>query len=157
MQAFSDEIGFRLASLADGEGCFVISRQQKNGRTSHQCSFSVKMRADDGPFLDRWCSLTGLGRVYYAPAYPDQVRKNQPSAMWVVTRRRDCLALVDLFESFPLWSKKARDFEVWAQAVRYWNDPKTLPRSGRGNQFFVDQEPLIVLHERLRAVRAYAA
>lgn len=151
------EVGLRLASLADGEGCFVLSRQHKNGRTTHQCSFVVKMRADDLPFLKLFQRATGLGRVYRHKASADATRSNSPSASWTVQSSAECLALVEIFERYPLWSKKARDLAVWARAVRYWTAPALLPRSGKGRQTFVDQAPLASLHRDLADLRRFVA
>jgi hypothetical protein len=108
------ELGGYLAGLTDGEGCFVIARTPH----AYRCEFIIHLRADDRPLLE-WCrELTGLGSIYVGR----RVKQggDQPSVRWSITRRADCLALVSIFERTLLRSKKARDFNLWADAVRCW-------------------------------------
>lgn len=108
------EVGGYLAGLADGEGSFVIARTPH----AHRCEFAIHIRADDRPLLE-WCrETTGLGAIYTGR----RVKQggDQPSVRWSITRRAECVALVSIFEQYPLRSKKARDFVLWADAVRCW-------------------------------------
>jgi LAGLIDADG endonuclease len=104
------EVGFRLAGLTDGEGCFSIA-------TNH-CAFVVKMRADDRPLLERIRSEVGSpGRFANAKGLGET---QKPQVSWIISRKAELLWLTEVFDAFPLWSKKARDYEIWREAVIAW-------------------------------------
>lgn len=109
------DFGHYLAGLTDGEGCFVIA---PNALNAFKCQFLIHLRADDKPLLEWLREQSGLGNLYRGRR--EKIGGDQPSWRWDVSRRRECLQLVALFEQFPLRSKKARDFALWAQAVRAW-------------------------------------
>lgn len=111
------EQGWRLAGLTDGEGHFGISRRKQ----SYMCEFVIALRDDDEPLLRRLQETTGLGLLYHAKKRLDG---HHDICRWYVTRKQECLRLVEIFNACPLWSKKARDFEVWRKAVLYWNGPR---------------------------------
>ena len=107
-------IGLRLASLADGEGCFYISTPRAKG--NYMCGFTIKLREDDRPMLERFRDgCGGIGRLVR------QERQNAwaPTCAWIVTRKAEVGLLRDLFELYPLWSKKRQDFEIWKHAVDF--------------------------------------
>jgi len=106
------DLGYYLAGLADGEGCFVIAPT----RTGYTCAFVVHMRGDDRPLLERLQRETGLGGLYRGRTrkQPD----GHPSARWAIQTTSDCATLVRIFDQYPLRSKKARDFAIWREAVR---------------------------------------
>jgi hypothetical protein len=115
VHAVDPVVGFRLAGLVDGEGCFHISAPRLKG--NHYCSFVVKMRADDEPLLELFRDACGgIGGLYR------HERKNAwaPTVSWIVRKKAEVAFIRDLFELYPLWSKKQRDFEVWARAVDFW-------------------------------------
>lgn len=120
------EVGYRLAALADGEGCFSITGQLRASRgrgiisrqraPNYQCSFIVQMRADDRAFVEKMAAEIGLGTVrLYNAEHP--TRRNKPVVRWVIWRRDECRALTRIFDAYPLWSKKRRDYEIWRSAV----------------------------------------
>lgn len=115
-QSPDESFGHYLAGLTDGEGCFVV--QPKKGRNSYRCDFVIHLRADDLPLLEWLRETTGLGEIY--PVRRVTIGNAHPTFAWRIVRQQDCVALVALFERFPLRSKKARDFRLWAQAVRAW-------------------------------------
>lgn len=102
--------GHWLAGFVDGEGCFTIISSRR--QASLICRFSLGLRSDDAPILREACERTGLGRVYRAG--------DGRMATWIVATQADLIALVELFEKYPLRAKKKRDFEIWARAVRLW-------------------------------------
>jgi len=114
-----EQFGAYLAGLTDGEGCFSIAR---NGPNAYKTEFIIHLRADDRPLLDWLRTTSGLGNVYIGRR--NKQGTDQPSFRWAVTRRTECLELVALFEQYPLRSKKARDFRLWAQAVRAWHSSR---------------------------------
>lgn len=116
-----NELGWRLAGLADGEGCFAISRNHRKG--THQCCFIVGMRADDRPFLELMCASTGLGVVRHVMPTALTLQRRpgtNPQTHWRVERKAEVVALVRLFDRYPPLSKKACDYVIWRDAVRAW-------------------------------------
>jgi LAGLIDADG endonuclease len=117
-----------LAGFIDGEGCFFIGqRPELEYRSAVFCSFIIGLRGDDRPILVEIQKRTGIGTL-------SQHRRNSVNGKvvveWRVTKKDDCKVLVDLLDQFPLRSKKARDFEIWAEAVYLWHSRK---RATRGN------------------------
>ena len=150
------ELCSRFAGFADGEAHFAISRLDRKSRgrgiyirpitVCYSCSFIIKVRADDRAVLERFARELGIGgRFYSSRSKPTPGRKNKPAVIWAVTRQEDCAALVGIFEHHPLWSKKARDFEIWARAVHYWCGPRSD-----------GWEPMARWFDEIRAVRAFA-
>lgn len=111
----ADAVGNYLAGLTDGEGCFVIA---PNRTDSYRCEFIIHLRADDRPLLEWLRDCTGLGIVREGRRV--KVGGDQPSVRWSVAMKGQCLQLVALFERYPLRSKKAKDFAIWADACRSW-------------------------------------
>lgn len=139
------ELGFRLAGFTDGEGHFAITRQQRPNRTSfvYGCNFIIPLRRDDRAILECFQAETGVGSLY------DVERANKwgrPQSRWVVQRKAECLVLVGLFDEYPLWSKKARDYAIWRQAVLYMHGPRPEGK-----------EPLERWFNEIRAIREYDA
>lgn len=141
------EFGARLAGITDGEGHFAITRQRREGRVdNYGCGFVLNMRDDDTPFIE-WLheQSGGLGNIYHTRAIRQRTGWiTNPTVYWRVENKSDCLKLLPIFERYPPLSKKARDFEIWAQAVRYWNGPK--PEGSA---------PMARWYEEIRRVRAY--
>lgn len=148
------EIGYRLAALADGEGCFVIARQVPKSRSTgifnrpitprFRCEFVVNLRADDLEFLWRMRDLTGLGSIYESTPKQTPGRRNNPKARWVVNRKEDCGALIAWFDAYPLWSKKRHEYAIWREAALRWLRPE-----------FIHTETWQRSYDDLRKLRAY--
>ena len=158
-ETFPPEFGHWLAGFTDGEGCFHIAKRvPKNGRQTYGCSFSIKVRADDGDLIRSLPEITGIGSVRRQKASVDERRANNPAIRWDVVTANDCLELVAIFTRYPLRSKKSRDFEIWKRAVEYWTNPvrERVGLTGRGGaRWFVHHELLAVLREELTAAKAY--
>jgi site-specific DNA-methyltransferase (adenine-specific) len=105
-------LGHWLAGFADGEGCFTTRRSRKG----FVCEFVIHLRADDAAILKAVQKATEIGDI--VPA--ERNDGSAPMVKWIVRRQADCAKLVQLFETFPLRAKKARDFSIWASAVREW-------------------------------------
>lgn len=116
-----------LSGLADGERCFFIG---VNGRyrTSFMCVFTIGMRSDDRPLLEHLRATTGVGRLYEAkPNKGLEARPGMnPTTHWRVSRLAECFRLVEIFDQFPLQSKKAGDFSLWREAVSHWAERNWL-------------------------------
>jgi LAGLIDADG endonuclease len=108
-----EQVGFYLAGLTDGEGCFHIA-------ATGYPSFVIKMRADDRPLLERvQTECGGIGSISRVATDGHGARK--PQVLWRVQRKRELVWLTEVFDAFPLWSKKARDYEIWRDAVVAWS------------------------------------
>jgi DNA modification methylase len=128
--------GHWLAGFTDGEGCFSV---HKKPQATLDCQFSITLRADDMPVLERCKRQTGLGTL--AIQRPEG---QNPKARWTVSSKADCAALRDLFRAFPLRAKKAREFEEWSVALDEWL------RHERG-----EWEGMEASRDRLMAMRDY--
>ena len=111
----NEAFGSWFAGFVDGEGCFVI-RKYSDGK--HRPAFQLNLREDDIGVLLRIHSSLELGRIY--PERAGRGRDgywSKPKAKWFVQNLAGCRRLVDVFDTFPLRSKKLRDYLVWRQAV----------------------------------------
>ena len=139
---FVHEVGWRLASLADGEGHFSIGKI--NDCSTFTCAFRIKLRADDVDILKRFQAYTGVGTITRATK-----GRHHPCRVWSVQKKSDLLHLIDIFDIYPLWSKKQRDYEIWRDAVLYWNTPE------RDEWGRIEWGPMEDWYWELRAVRQY--
>lgn len=129
------DFGHWLAGFIDGEGCFLIA--VNGGYFSPR--FSIKLRADESPIIERIHQETRIGKTSF---YPYNGIKGNPQVNWNVNSRQDCRTLADLLDKYPLRAKKAKDFAIWRQAVRL---------DGKGHQ-----PRLAVLRDELKAAREYS-
>lgn len=105
-----------LAGFTDGEGCFSVHKKNVRGYETYDCQFSITLRADDKPVLERIRAELGIGSIADRPG--DEAKN--PQARYCVSSQRDCLILRDLYRAFPLRAKKATDFELWSEALDEW-------------------------------------
>jgi hypothetical protein len=138
-----DGWGHWLAGFAAGEGSFNIS---KNGRGARFCSFRLALHVEDAPVLREIAAWLGIGSMWVG--HPPSQRS--PRALWTVQSKADCLVLVTLFERYPLRAKKQCDFEVWARAVRLWQD---MVYASQHSAVKNDWAPLDRLRDELMAGR----
>jgi len=110
-----DPMGFWAAGLVDGEGCFAIGISRK-GKYLHICfTFSIGLRIDDRPTLEKLQkTLGGIGRFY------THTSSKSPGVYFKVAKTDGLLLIIDFFEKYPLQSKKQGDFKIWAEAFRYY-------------------------------------
>lgn len=133
-------LALRLVGLTEGEGCFYIAHQ---GNGNYNCGFTIKMRADDRRLLEH--SQAGCGGI---GSITEQPRTNgwAPTVSWQVRKKADVGVIRDLFELYPLWSKKSRDFAIWAEAADFW-----LHCVGYGT----DWTPVADAKRRLHEIKVY--
>lgn len=112
-----------FSGLVDGEGCFIIYRV---GGKYHSASFIINMRADDRPMLEEIKRTLGFGAVHRRR----RQRTGNDTHAYHVSGAKKMLALVRLFDQYPLRSRKRRDYEVWRTFVLLHASPKnaTDPR-----------------------------
>jgi len=116
-----DELGWRLAGLADGEGCFAIHKDPR--KNTYRCAFIVGMRADDRAFLELMRDSLSLGVLYDVRPNALTLQRRpgtNPQVHWKVERKAQVIALARWFDSYPPLSKKGRDFAIWRDAVAAW-------------------------------------
>lgn len=144
--------GHWFAGFVDGEGCFFVRRNvvPYGGRqyVTYGCSLSIAVRDDDLAVLEHIRDTLGVGNI--TRRHQAQSLRQQPSAALSVGKKSSVLFLVDVFDRFPLRSKKARDFEVWRRAVIEWHRERGAKTRGR------DWSVMAALHEELKSVRKYA-
>ena len=125
-------MGYWLAGLTDGEGCFSIARiktQKAKDRISTwpNCRFEIGLRCDDYAILQEIRDTLGFGSLSLQK-YVNPKRVNTNLAVrYSAFRIADCLKVVELFTRFPLRSRKRAVFDVWALAVKEMT--KGTPRS----------------------------
>lgn len=90
-----------FAGFFSGEGSFAL--QPRNAR------FVIKLRRDDRPLLEAFRRDFGIGSVRDVAA----IEPWSPAAVWHVTRARDVLKGIALFESATLLGRKARQYAAW--------------------------------------------
>lgn len=98
-----------FTGLVDGEGCFYIGNDG--------CQFLINMRADDDELLKMIRDVLGFGRIHYVRDTSTAYAIRRPACRFEVSRKQDCIQITHIFDRFPLRSRKARDFEVWREAV----------------------------------------
>lgn len=143
-----DAFGHWLAGFVDGEGSFQIIRMGNHGYTAYICRLSVRMRGDDSPILREICDRTALGKV--TQKGNEGVHLN-PVAEWRVERKADCVALVELFDAYPLRSRQKLSYPIWREAVEAWSQIRLA-----GGRARADWSALAHLKTALSASREFA-
>ena len=77
--------------------------------------FLMGLRADDTPILAELVEATGLGALKLRTT--GRKGNAAPIMQWQVATQEECLQIVELFDRYPLRTKKARDFAVWREAA----------------------------------------
>lgn len=111
-----DSFGFWLAGLADGEGCFSINVRRARGYRSFMCAFEIRLRDDDRSLIELIHETLGFGRINEVGGYG----RSRPSVGFRVETKAACIPLCEVFDAYPLRSKKAKDYVVWRAAVEAW-------------------------------------
>lgn len=148
----SESFCYWFAGIVDGEGSFNIV----HSKTGPHCPFHIGLRADDVGVLRYVKTSLGFGSVFYEKRRLGGSRNNNQAARFVVASGRDCMRLVQLFETYPLRSKKQRDFVIWAKAVRLYAGTVT-----RGNRWGASAEKtqrdsaLLEMKRELQSMRKY--
>lgn len=104
-----------FAGFFDGEGSVGI---YPGTRDAWRCTAKISLRADDGQILQTIRMMSGIGTIYHDTKGAPSTRN--PCLAWAVNRRDEAMRLVEIFERYPLRAKKARDVEIWSEAVREW-------------------------------------
>lgn len=133
-----------FAGFVDGEGCFSVHKKFVNGCQTFDCQFSLSLRLDDKPIiLDIQKMLGGIGSVAERPAQENA----KAQVRYCISSKANCLRLREILSVFPLRAKKARDFEIWSQALDAWVAHE--PRGG--------WDDVAYFREQLMAVRNFGS
>ena len=122
-----DQFGYWFAGFTDGEGCFVIAKNQ----VSYKCLFVISLRVDDLPVLKEIHDRFKIGKLYFTPprvtmSRPGYSATHRATATWSVQSKSDVLRLVAIFDRYPLRAKKRNDYRIWREAAMLW-----IERPGR--------------------------
>ncbi len=143
--------GDYVAGFVDGEGCFNLQfrRDVRHERTNKPIYYSWKVqfvivaRKDDKELLKKIQKRLNCGYIYYARG--DQVRYS------VQDMENLYNIIIPFFRKYPLFGKKKKDFELWAEAVGILcrNKGKTIVNWNK-----TDLQRLIKVHELMQKYKA---
>lgn len=103
-----------FAGFVDGEGHFALAPVG----TGFQPRLEISLRDDDRPILEEVQAAFGGGirvKPGRRPGQHDQVK-------YAAGSRESLWTLVAYFDRFPLRAKKAKDYEVWREAVLHYHE-----------------------------------
>jgi len=144
-----------ISGFIDGEGCFAAYARLGKGKKDQQrnydlnISFELGLRLDDKKIVEKIKETLGCG---YINIYPPTKKKlishpnDKPQIRYTVRKIKDlALIIVPFFEKYPLQSKKARDFEIWKELVKFFYEKKHLQ----------DWDYVVYLSKKLKSIRQY--
>ena len=151
----NNDFGNWFAGLTDGEGCFK-SYTNRRTRCLPQPQFTISLRDDDRPMLEYIRDQLGFGYLSRRPEFQSREGYiSNPTASLIVIRREDTGKLVELFRKYPLRSKKARDFELWAKIVEIRNRRDWRGRPTPTPDSLADMQEIQDLTDLLHQVKKY--
>ena len=131
-----------FAGFTDGEGCFVI---RKKSQHSYSTVFAITLRDDDIDVLLKIQEVLKIGTVCRSVCVTNLGSCHV--AHFRCYGKSDALKLVEIFDSYPLQAKKARDYAIWRKAVL-----ENQKSSGTR-----DRKMMKYLHDKIRLVKKYDA
>jgi hypothetical protein len=175
----TDAEGHWLAGLVDGEGCFFLSTNRTRTARGYDrlyrvltFEFKLALRADDIATVTGARDLLGVGTIRVNKRGGRTTSTNaKPQARLVVYAREDIPRIIDFFTRYPLRSKKARDFVIWATAfgqleefiretpLTNWSHGRKIVLSGKRRRFKTIPDELWAVMDKaaneLRETRQY--
>ncbi|HKB40717.1 MAG TPA: LAGLIDADG family homing endonuclease [Gemmataceae bacterium] len=158
-----DYFGAWLSGFVDGEGCFYLGQHCQH--KAPVAALQILLRADDLAVLQKIQSYWNCGVLKYRPRPSERSsrpRSNPAWTYWAWSANYLQRIIVPHFIRFPLQAKKARDFEIWRQAVQLIFNAQQLGKRCMGKRYGFRRnwtpENLAhfqILYEALRSVRAY--
>jgi hypothetical protein len=100
-----------FVGIVDGEGHLGLFRNGNNFRAE----LSIRMRDDDEPLVRYIHNTLGLGKYYHVSG---EKAGRGDLVSWRVTAKDELLKLLDIFDNFPLQSKKSKQYPIWSRAIR---------------------------------------
>jgi len=112
----SDSFGYWFAGLFDGEGCFVLCSSLRTDPKYYHTKISVTLglRDDDADVIRRIKDNFGIGCISNGKAHGSR----NPQMRWKCDNIADLVEImIPFFETYTLYSKKAREFLVWKKVA----------------------------------------
>lgn len=107
-----------FVGLTDGEGSFVIGKDNRNNRqAAYHCRFFLQLRDDDKSTIEEIRDTLGVGNIFDEPARTRGSYNQRPLTRFQVGAIKDCAELVKIFDWYPSRAKKKRDYSIWRSAV----------------------------------------
>jgi hypothetical protein len=116
-----NEFGHWLSGFSDGEATFMVSIKGK-GATGFNVllTFAIMLRDDDTPILQQIQSFLGCGRLRWYGKCGRKIANAKPICAYRVTNLDELeRSVVPHFARYPLRAKKAADFRIWSECVRF--------------------------------------
>jgi len=112
-----DAEAHKLGGLLEGECHLAVVR---NNRDDWRCELRVALRDDDRGILATAQRNLGLGQLYAKPGHC----KSRPQAVWAVSSKVECAALVEVLDGHPFRGRKLREYDIWREAVSLWDSER---------------------------------
>lgn len=147
--AISDAFGYWLSGFFDGEGCITIFTRPCTGRpqyAEYRLHVRIMVRDDDAGAITRIKDNLHVGRVYRVAGHGGV----NPVIAWHCERVQDLAeVIIPLFDRYPLYTKKAKEFAIWKPIVlqRYVS---TL--AGYSNRHAMPENERLAFHQALKAI-----
>jgi hypothetical protein len=140
-----------LTGLIEGEGNFMIRYHKKANHLIYKCIFMLNIRSDDRAIMEEIVKRTGIGMLFNNDR-PD-LRNSSPRLRWYIRNKAEANALRDMILDHKMCfiTKKAVDFEIWEQALDYWNQSDN--RATYHTKF--DWAPMKQFYDEMIERRAY--
>lgn len=132
-----------IAGFVDGEGCFALNyradrRYDDDGNKLYEyhywkTEFAIVLHPSDAGLLNLIKERFGVGNISFKRA-GDQVRYSVQNT----SELHD--VIVPFFEKNPLFGTKAKDFELWSQAVKLLYAHRQKERTGKSRPLDKDLE-----------------
>lgn len=156
LATIADADGFWVAGITDGEGCFLLVAKRRKGVQSHcsrvEFSLRISLRDDDAATIREIHRIMGVGVLCRTrggrSAGVGYEGRGRGMVTWFVNRAADLPFVVAFYRKYSLRSKKRRDFDVWAEALEWYQrqkiaSPLRSPSTGqRSRRSLVARRPL---------------
>ena len=150
--------GWYLSGFTDGEGCFSLLLDERKGKRKRDqptpcASFAINLRRDDDGILKLIQSYLHGGTLVYG--------KTRHLCSLRFRKLSDLSTVVQHFDMFPLFAKKAADFKIWRDGVilMLYVVQRTQKRSQRYGSSYKwtpsDHELFVVLKDQLEQGRKF--
>jgi len=120
--------GCWLAGLVDGEGTFALQAKRRGPGNRYkrvEFSFKIALRADDRDTILEAQKILGGNLGYLSNAGREGRSagggyKGHALYQLYINRRDHLHRVIEFFREHPLRSKKRQDFEIWAEALEWY-------------------------------------
>jgi len=134
----TDEFGYWLSGLFDGEGCFLF-KETRHGVVTPKPKIRLVLRHDDQSVLEYVHEQLGCGKEYVVP--PNAKTHTQEAREYRVHKISDLAeVIVPLFERYPLHTKKAHEFQLWKGLVSLRYMAHGRPVSDQERQLYAQMD-----------------